>query len=141
MLPNNATMQSTHTCTLNIREFLAKATRAYIFKELVSESLLSIRKLCDVGCPVYFTKNKLYIFHKRKLIMQGTLQQNKLWTIDRPPSLLRTVDSLVDALTMVERIKFYHVSLFSPTMKILEQTIRLGFLVTFPTLTTKRLRV
>ena len=72
--------------------------------------------------------------------MQGTRQAKKLWTIDRPPTLQHSLNSVVDAPTMAELIKFYHASLFSPTITTLENSFKAGFLVTFPTLITKRLR-
>ena len=70
--------------------------------------------------------------------MQGTHQANKLWTIDTPPSIQHSINSVVDAPTMVEHIKFYHASLFLPRMKTLKEAIKAGFLVTFPTLTTPK---
>ena len=133
-------MQSTHTCNLNIPDLPATATQAHVFDELASGSLLSIGQLCDAGCTAYFTKEKLYIFHNRKIIMRGARQANKLWTLDAAPTTTHTMNSVVDAPTMAERIAFYHASLFSPTLATLEEAIRAGFLVTFPTLTTARLR-
>ena len=72
--------------------------------------------------------------------MRGARQTNKLWTLDAAPTTAHTMNSVVDAPTMAERIAFYHASLFSPTLSTLEEAIRAGFLVTFPTLTTARLR-
>ena len=69
LLPNNATMRVTHTCNIYIPELPISATQAHLFKELACESLVSIGQLYDVGCTAHFTKQKLYIFYNRKLIM------------------------------------------------------------------------
>ena len=133
-------MQATHTCELNIPHLPHAARQAHMFDELASGSLLSIGQLCDAGCTAWFDKKKLYIFYQGKIIMQGTRQRNKLWTMDEPITQHHSLNSVVDAPTIAERIKFYHASLFSPTMTTLENAIKAGYLVTFPHITTKQLR-
>ena len=133
-------MQATQTCELNIPHLPHAARQAHMFDELASGSLLSIGQLCDAGCTAWFDKKKLYIFYQGKIIMQGTRQRNKLWTMDEPITQHHSLNSVVDAPTIAERIKFYHASLFSPTMTTLENAIKAGYLVTFPHITTKQLR-
>ena len=72
LLPNKATMKSSHTYNLKISDIPEESTKAHIFKEVASVSLLYIGQLYDVGYTAHFTKEKLYIFFKRQLIMQGT---------------------------------------------------------------------
>ena len=72
--------------------------------------------------------------------MQGTRDKTKLWTIDNPPSTTHSLNSIIDAPTIAERIKFYTASLFSPTLSTLAKAISAGFLTTFPVFTTKQLR-
>ena len=119
MLPNNETMQATHTATLNIPHLPIAARQAHIFPALASGSLLSIGQLCDHGCSAYFDNKKLYILHNGRIIMQGTRDKTKLWTIDNPPSTTHSLNSIIDAPTIAERIKFYTASLFSPTLSSL----------------------
>ena len=133
-------MQSTHTCELDIPHLPQSARQAHMFDELASGSLLSIGQLCDARCTATFDKKKLNIFFQGKIIVQGTRQQNKLWTMDTPVTQHHSLNSVVDAPTIAERIKFYHASLFSPTMTTLENIIKEGYLVTFPYITTKQLR-
>ena len=78
LLPNEQTMQSTHEGTLDIQTLPLEARKAYIFPRLASGSLLSIGQLCDAGCSALFVKTKLYIFHKGKIIMQGSREKGKL---------------------------------------------------------------
>ena len=138
LLPNKQTLQSTHEGTLNIPELPIQARRAHIFPHLASGSLLSIGQLCDAGCSALFDKHKLYIFYNGKIILQGTRQQSKLWTIDKDNH--HSLNSVIDAPTIAERIEFYSRSLFSPTLSTLEKAIKAGFLSSFPVVTTKQLR-
>ena len=61
-----------------------QARTAHIFPQLASGSLLSIGQLCDAGYTALFDKRKLYIFYNGKIILQGTRQPSRLWTIDAP---------------------------------------------------------
>ena len=75
MLPNAARMKSTHTVMLNMDNLPPEARRVHIFPHLVSSSLLSIGQLCNAGCTALFDKQKIYIFHNGKIIMQGSRQK------------------------------------------------------------------
>jgi len=88
LLPNNATMQATHTGQLHIPGLSEKARTTHIFPTLASGSLLSIGQLCDEGCTATFTKNKLYVYKDGKIILQGQRSNltNKLWTNSNPKS-------------------------------------------------------
>ena len=112
LLPNNATMHSTHTGQLDIPALPPEAKTAHIFTELASGSLLSIGQLCDHGCSAYFNKAKLYILYKGNIIMQGSRGPTKLWTIDQPATTVHALNSVIDAPTIAERLKFYTVRLF-----------------------------
>ena len=131
-------MQSTHEGHLDLPDLPPIATKVHIFPTLASGSLLSIGQLCDAGCQATFDKNHLKILYKNKIIMQGTRQPNKLWTIDSTKH--HSLNSIIDAPTIKERIEFYHKSLFSPTLSTLAKAIKAGYLTTFPTITTKQLR-
>ena len=133
-------MHSTHTGQLDIPALPPEAKTAHIFSELASGSLLSIGQLCDHGCSAYFDKAKLYILYKGNIIMQGSRGPTKLWTIDQPATTVHALNSVIDAPTIAERLKFYTASLFLPTLTTLAKAITAGFLTTFPTFTTRHLR-
>ena len=153
LLPNQATMQSSHTGLLNLPALPLQARKVHLFPKLASGSLLSIGQLCDAGCQATFDRHHLRIYYNNKVIMQGTRQPNKLWTIDdtthhslnavsesaQTPTT-HTMNSVIDAPTAAERVAFLHKSLFSPTLSTLAKAIQAGFLTTFPTITTKQLR-
>ena len=67
LLPNKATMTSTHTASLQIPGLDNNALLAHMLSHLASGSLLSVGQLCDSGCTVTFNKNKLNIYHKGKI--------------------------------------------------------------------------
>ena len=138
LLPNSARMRSTHTALLDIQGLPQQAKTTHIFPNLASGSLLSIGQLCDAGCTALFDKKKLYIFNKGKIIMQGTRQKSKLWTIDNTAH--HSLNSVIDAPTIAERIEFFSRSLFSPTLPTLTKAISAGYLSSFPEVTTKQLR-
>ena len=138
LLPNNTTIKSTHTAELDIPQLPANAKKTHIFPHLASGSLLSIGQLCDAGCTALFETHKLYIFHNGKIILQGTRQPSKLWTIDLPTA--HSLNSVIDAPTIAERINFNHRSLFCPTLSTLTAAIKAGYLQSFPVITPQQLR-
>ena len=139
MLPNKATMQATHTGLLNIPQLPLAARQAHIFPSLASGSLFSIGQLCDHGCSAYFERTKLYIMYNGRIIMQGSRGPTKLWSIDTQQQNTHSLNSVIDAPTIHERIKFYTKSLFSPTLSTLAKAIAAGYLSSFPSFTTKQL--
>ena len=134
-------MKTTPTATIQIPGLPTRALQAHLFPQLASGSLLSVGQLCDHGCTATFNKNELYIFHKGKIIVQGSRTKNELWEIDtnpNPPSHL--LNSVIDAPTISERNEFISWALFSPALLTLTEAIKRGYLTSFPKITTKQLR-
>ena len=74
--------------------------------------------------------------------MQSTCDRTHLLTIDAPPQETSySLNSVMDTPTIAKRIKFYTVSLFSPTLSTLAQAIEAGFFTTFPAFTTKKYEI
>jgi hypothetical protein len=137
LLPNNSILTSTHTANLTIPNLPPAAQTVHIFPKLASGSLLSIGQLCDHGCTATFNKDKLYVYYNGKIILQGSRQASKLWTIDNTPT--HSLNAAVDTPTIADRIKFYHASLFSPALDTLRKAIKAGYLTSFPTFTAQQL--
>ena len=119
-------MQATHAAELGIPRLPRDARKAHIFPQLASSSLLSIGQLCDHGCSAYFDKSKLYILYNGRIIMQCTRNHTRLWIIDAPQDTTHSLNLIVDAPTIAERIKFYNASLFSPTLSTLHRKVGLN---------------
>ena len=77
--------------------------------------------------------------HKGYIIIQGTHNIGKLWTIDPLAPTINSLNSIVDDPTITDRMKFYTTSLFYPTLAILAKAISTGYLTTFPSFITKQL--
>ena len=75
--------------------------------------------------------------------MQGSRDNNKLWTIDTDNPYMEQQHSMniaIDTPTLAERIKFFKASLFSLTLDTLAKVIDTGFLTSFPGFTRTQLR-
>jgi hypothetical protein len=156
-LPDGAHIKSTHTGTLPVPGLPVSACRAHIFPYLKSHSLLSIGQLCDHGCKAVFTHTGVTITRDDIVLLTGTKSDatNGLWTLDpvRPSTTPLTLSSTpitgsVNAMfhttlahdTIVNRIAFYHASLFSPSLSIWCQAIDDGHFPTWPGLTSSAVR-
>ena len=72
--------------------------------------------------------------------MQGTRDSTQLWTINCPQTTNHSLNSIIDAPTIAERIKYYTASLSLPPLSTLATAISAGFLTTFPDFTIRNLR-
>ena len=147
ILPNGATMESTHTTTLPIPSLPSQATTAHAFPTLASGSLLSVGKLCDQNCTAVFTKKQLEI-HKNQNIKIITTQSplltgsrnpplRPLWSINLSKTFTQTlvVNAVVHTPSIRNRVAFYHAAMFSPTISTWTNAVRNKFLTSWPTLT------
>jgi hypothetical protein len=83
-LPHGATMDSTHTASLDIPELSETAAVAHVFQSMADTSLLSVRQLCNEGYYVTFTIDNVTIFNKiGKEILKGLRDLDTgLWRIN-----------------------------------------------------------
>ena len=110
--------------------------KAHVLPAL-SQSLISIGKLCDVGCTATFDAKRVTITHHDKTILQGQRNQHGLWTIPsqkQEPPRHEANFTIHDALSK-DIIKFLHLSLFSPTKTTLLKAIKNHHFVGWPGLT------
>ena len=85
ILPNNKHISSLHTTTINIPGLSDNAKNAHVLAELKSSSLLSIGQICDDNCIAIFSKTKLHVAKKQKIILQGTRDPlNGMWNFPLP---------------------------------------------------------
>ena len=145
--PDGIIDQATHTATLDVPSLPLQARQVHLFNKLASGSLLSLGQLCDAGCTAYFDNTAVYIFYQGKIILHGnrSIQTNHLWQLDpqRKPAaspICHSLNALLDNPTIAERIKFYHASMFSPTLQTFGEAIDAGYLTTFPSISSAQLR-
>jgi hypothetical protein len=81
-LPNGATIALTHTATLDLPSLPNAARQAHILPELAQHSLLSVRQICDTGCAVTFTANKVTVAHGATTLLTGQHGKDSgLWRV------------------------------------------------------------
>ena len=73
------------------------------------------------------------------LIIQGARNEGKLWTIDPPTPTNHSLDLIIDAPTIADRVKFHTGNMFSPTLTTLAKSISARYLISFLSFTTKQL--
>jgi hypothetical protein len=74
-MPNGTIIQSYHTSELLLEALPPEARQAHTLPGLVHNSLISVRKLCDSGCDVTFTQNKVEVIKNGKSVMSGLRDQ------------------------------------------------------------------
>jgi hypothetical protein len=81
-LPNCAFIASTHTATLDLPSFPAAATQSHILPGLAQHYLLSVGQMCDSGCAVTFTANKVAVKHGDAKMLTATRDKDSdLWRV------------------------------------------------------------
>jgi deoxyxylulose-5-phosphate synthase len=66
-LPNGATMESTHTASLDIPELKKAASMSHIFLGMENHSLLSVGQMCNEGYSVTFRIDAVTIYNSREV--------------------------------------------------------------------------
>ena len=149
LLPNNETMQSTHTASLPIPSLPAAATKDHVFNSLASGSLLSVGKLSDHQCTAIFTADKVAI-HKNKNIVIATTSPPILhgtrnpplqppYKINLPNPTFYRANSVIHNLSVRNRVAFYHAAIFSPTIATWTKAVRNNSLHGWPKLATSQI--
>ena len=141
-LPNGNTIRSTSSGHLHFHN-LPHSIPAYIFPDdILHTSLLSVSEFCNVGCDATFTATSFYLTYKDMPVLQGTKPpENKLWSVDIPTSAAHDststpVCNASHLSTDTSFVSFVHASLGSPVLSTFLNAIRLGYLATWPRLTT-----
>ena len=82
ILPNNQEISAHATAQLPIPQFSKNATKTYLLKELKNTNLISLGQLCDNGCYVLLTHEKLYVCKNKNILLQGSRNTSDgLWDI------------------------------------------------------------
>ena len=144
MLPNEATIQATHSGNLPFGIKLSqKGTNALVFPGLSNESLLSIGQLCDDNCVAIFTKNRVYVVKDNDLIMHGPRNRtDNLWDIQLPAYQRDSIQAspptsclnyiITKDKTKTDLARYLHGTAFSPRISTFSKAICNGNFVTWP---------
>ena len=143
-LPNGKTIQSTHTCNLDIPWLPNTVTEAHIVPGLSHSSLISTRKFCEAGCKVVFDINECRVYYKQQLVLSGGRDtKTGLWQLPvnpisktslqttianydlhvRPQQLAHAAFNVYTLPYKQNQLKYMHQAFFSPTIPTLLHAI------------------
>ena len=133
-------MTSTHTRTLNIPTLPPEAYTQHLLPEMTTNGIFSISQLWDYGCTVTLSRHRIVIHNKSGAIIIVGYRKgpNSIWVVqldnNKPQtSLLPTCNTIVLSETTKHNLaQFHHVSLGSPVLFTLLDSIDAGFLSSFP---------
>jgi hypothetical protein len=140
-LPNDATMESSHTADLDIPELNSAASNAHVLPAMAHHSLLSVGQLCDEGYIVTFKQDTVKNCDSgNSQILSGPRDVTPgLWRINLkqthnhiPQPIANNVYKLRNAGALFH---YLHKALFSPTKSAMLQAVKDGNLITWPGLT------
>jgi deoxyxylulose-5-phosphate synthase len=129
-LPNGATMESTHTASINIPESSRSESIAHVSPGMANHSLLSVGKLCNEGYSVTFKIDALTIYNPHGVqILRGARDLDTgLWRINlrkehqqHSPEVANNVYKFCSTVALVN---YLHKAMFSPTKSALLQAFK-----------------
>ena len=135
-LPNNCHVQASHKAILNLHEKISpQASEVLIFPHLKNESLISIGQLCDDNCIVIFTKDNFFVTKMGKCLFQGSRnKEDGLWDWNQH---IKNKGNKINYIisknkNKLDLARYYHATLFSPSLSTLTKAIRTGNLESWP---------
>jgi hypothetical protein len=142
MLPNGASITSTHVGKITMANSLL-STPVYIFPDdELQQSLISFSALCNEhNCVITLTRTNVLIHQGAKLLFHGTkAEQDTLWRIDLdeftscPTLSTAECHNAYKTDTNAEFVAFVHASFGSPTMSTFAHAVSMGWLSQYPRL-------
>jgi hypothetical protein len=117
-MPNDTSIQSSHTCDLLLTDFPLQAKKAHVCLGLVHNSLIYVGQLCDNRCDLTFNKDSVSVMNNKKWVMLGAHDpQSGLWRVNlktAKPSLQLTCNHANDTINQKELIHYLNEACFSP---------------------------
>jgi hypothetical protein len=136
---NGTRIKSSHTCDLLLVYFPPQTREAHILPVLVHNSLISVGKLCDIGCSVTFTQEQVTVSKNRKCVMYGSLDpRSSLWRVDlkqRFETKQVQCNHAHDNNNHKDLINYLHAACFSPVKSTWITAIKNGHFTSWPGLT------
>jgi hypothetical protein len=138
-MPNGTTIQSSHTCDLLLADLPPQARKAHILPGLVHNSLISVGKLCNIGCDVTFTQEQVTVSRDGTCVMYGSRDpRSRFWRVDLKKKFETTnvqCDHAHDNSNQKDLINYLHAACFSPVKSTWIKAIKNGHFTSWPGLT------
>jgi hypothetical protein len=141
-MPNDSSIQGTHTSDLPFPTILEEVQAGHIFSQ-IRDSPLSIGVLCDHDCTAIFDKTKVTVRHHNQTVLIGHRDPiTKLWTIpvSDQPSIHHVANNVYEQRTQPNLVQYTHAACGYPTTSTWIQAIDKGHFVTWPGLTASLVR-
>jgi hypothetical protein len=119
LLPNGATMKSSHTADLDIPELSAAASKAHVFPGMAHHSLLLVGHLCDEGYIITFQEDTVTICNSEssKLLSGPRDETTGLWRINLKQTNSHIPDPIANNVYELRNtgalVHYLHQALFS----------------------------
>jgi hypothetical protein len=141
-LPNDDTITSTHTATLNMPSLPHAERQAHILPVLDQHLLLSVEKMCDSGCSVTFTASNVTVTNGESTILTDIREKDySLWCapLERAPPLNVGQEHFsqknYEQKSIQDTIPYLHACCFSPITDTWIKSIQNGHFTTWPSVT------
>jgi hypothetical protein len=141
-LPNGATIASKYTAALDLPSLPNAAKQAHILPGLAHHSLLSVGQMCDSGCDVTCTSNKVAVTHGATKILNGQRdKESGLWRVplgninSAQAAPEHSVHNVYEQKYTHDTITYLHAFCFSPVQDTWLKSIQNGHFATWPSLT------
>ena len=148
--PDGTPIVATKTCMLKLTNLPEAARKAHKFPQLAGNALISIPVLCDNGCEVKLTREKITVSKDGQEIIEGKRdEETRLWRIrleeeapvpENNDGIKHHINAMIPDGTVQDAVNFMHRALFSPTTSTLIKAIDNGNLATWPMLTSDNIK-
>ena len=128
LCPNGKFIKFTHNADLNYPNLPQGSAACHICLHLVSGSLISIGKFCDVGCNTNIDARSLAISRYGNKVLTGTRKPGGVWYVNVPTESNAVSDPTVST-------PVHTCNILLPT-NLLSETVKNGNLPSFPGNTT-----
>jgi hypothetical protein len=146
-MPNDDTIASTHTATLNMPSLPHAAIQAHILPGLAQHSLLYVGQMCESGCSVTFTATEVTVTNGESTILTGLRdKESRLWRVPLEPNLPleigreHSAHNVYEQKSIQDTITYLHACCFSPVKDTWLKAIQNGHLATWPSVTVENVR-
>jgi hypothetical protein len=146
-LPNVATIASTHTATLNLPSLAHSARQAHTIPGFAQHSLLSVGKMCDIGCAVTFTAKKVAVTNGATKIVTGKLdKESGVWGVPFGNSISTQAvpehyaQNVYEQKCIKDTITYLHACCLSPVKDTWLKAIQNRHFSTWPYVTVENVR-
>jgi hypothetical protein len=141
IIPNGATMESTHLAEIDLPMLPPATHKAHIVPALDNCSLLLLGQLCDVGYNILLEANTLSVLDAGEAILTGSRDHSTgMWHITLPSAGTLQMSHHVGKPSTADLAAFAQATLFSPLLSTLEKALNNGYLTNFPGLNAQSLQ-